>query len=74
MDKLIHDGHHVTITNDGATVMRELQIQHPAARLLADISKAQDDEVRGRERESPEACVRERTRPSPRGARRGRVR
>jgi len=45
MDKLIHDGGHVTITNDGATVMRELQIQHPAARLLADISKAQDDEV-----------------------------
>jgi T-complex protein 1 subunit eta len=45
MDKLIHDGDRVTITNDGATVMRELQIQHPAARLLADISKAQDDEV-----------------------------
>ena len=50
MDKLIHDGDKVVITNDGATVMRELQIQHPAARLLADISKAQDDEVRGRER------------------------
>jgi T-complex protein 1 subunit eta len=45
MDKLIHDGDRVTITNDGATVMRELQIQHPAAKLLADISKAQDDEV-----------------------------
>merc|ERR1711937_199350 len=44
-DKLIHDGDKVVITNDGATVMRELQIQHPAARLLADISKAQDDEV-----------------------------
>merc|ERR1719262_716708 len=45
MDKLIHGGRGVTITNDGATVMRELQIQHPAAKLLADISKAQDDEV-----------------------------
>ena len=45
MDKLIHDGDKVVITNDGATVMRELQIQHPAAKLLADISKAQDDEV-----------------------------
>jgi len=45
MDKLIHGPRGVTITNDGATVMRELDIAHPAAKLLADISKAQDDEV-----------------------------
>ena len=45
MDKLIHDGNDVTVTNDGATVLRKLNIIHPAARVLFDISKAQDDEV-----------------------------
>lgn len=45
MDKLIHDGNEVTVTNDGATVLRKLNIVHPAAKVLFDISKAQDDEV-----------------------------
>jgi len=45
MDKLLHDEHDVTITNDGATVMQKLNIIHPAAKILADIAKAQDDEV-----------------------------
>lgn len=45
MDKLIHDGNDVTVTNDGATVLRKLNIVHPAAKVLFDISKAQDDEV-----------------------------
>lgn len=45
MDKLIHDDHDVTVTNDGATVLRKLNIVHPAAKVLYDISKAQDDEV-----------------------------
>jgi T-complex protein 1 subunit eta len=45
MDKLIHDGNDVTVTNDGATVLRKLNIVHPAARVLFDISRAQDDEV-----------------------------
>ena len=45
MDKLIHDGNDVTVTNDGATVLRKLNIVHPAARVLYDISRAQDDEV-----------------------------
>ena len=45
MDKLIHDGNDVTVTNDGATVLRKLNIIHPAAKVLYDISRAQDDEV-----------------------------
>jgi T-complex protein 1 subunit eta len=45
MDKLIEDGARTTITNDGATVMQKLQVVHPAARILVDISKAQDQEV-----------------------------
>lgn len=46
MDKLIHSANREpTITNDGATVMGLLNISHPAAKLMTDISKAQDDEV-----------------------------
>lgn len=45
MDKLIHDEHQVTITNDGATVVDLLNVVHPAARILVDIAKAQDNDV-----------------------------
>jgi T-complex protein 1 subunit eta len=45
MDKLIHDGGKVTISNDGATLMKCLQVSHPAAKTLVDISLAQDAEV-----------------------------
>jgi T-complex protein 1 subunit eta len=45
MDKLIENNGETTITNDGATVMKKLQIAHPAARILVDIAKAQDMEV-----------------------------
>merc|ERR1719453_1039440 len=45
MDKLIEGEGDTTITNDGATVMKKLNIVHPAARILCDISKAQDNEV-----------------------------
>jgi len=45
MDKLIEDNGDTTITNDGATVMKKLNIVHPAARILVDIAKAQDNEV-----------------------------
>mmetsp|Transcript_30994 Transcript_30994/g.92064 ORF Transcript_30994/g.92064 Transcript_30994/m.92064 type:complete len:564 (-) Transcript_30994:132-1823(-) len=45
MDKLFEDGGQTTITNDGATVLKKLNITHPAARILVDISKAQDAEV-----------------------------
>jgi len=45
MDKLIEAGGEETITNDGATVMKKLQIVHPAAKILVDIARAQDAEV-----------------------------
>lgn len=45
MDKLIFDGKQTTISNDGATIMKLLDIVHPAAKTLVDISMAQDAEV-----------------------------
>jgi len=45
MDKLIHDGRNVTISNDGATLIQLLDIVHPAAKTLVDIAKSQDNEV-----------------------------
>ena len=41
MDKLVHDGQKTTISNDGATIMKLLDIVHPAAKTLVDISMAQ---------------------------------
>ncbi len=46
MDKLIHTNEGVTISNDGATIMKLLDIVHPAAQILVDIAKSQDSEVR----------------------------
>ena len=45
MDKLIHDGKQVTISNDGATLIGLLDIVHPAAKTLVDIARSQDNEV-----------------------------
>ena len=45
MDKLVFDGRAVTISNDGATIMKLLEIAHPAAKTLVDISMSQDAEV-----------------------------
>jgi hypothetical protein len=45
MDKLVYNERSVTISNDGATVMKLLDIVHPAARALVDISISQDSEV-----------------------------
>ncbi|KAF2076391.1 hypothetical protein CYY_002296 [Polysphondylium violaceum] len=46
MDKLVYQSEkNVTISNDGATVMKLLDIVHPAARTLVDIAKSQDSEV-----------------------------
>lgn len=41
MDKLVFDGQKTTISNDGATIMKLLDIVHPAAKTLVDISMAQ---------------------------------
>ncbi|KAJ2079754.1 T-complex protein 1 subunit eta [Coemansia sp. RSA 988] len=46
MDKLIVDSQkRVTISNDGATIMKLLEVVQPAARTLVDIARAQDAEV-----------------------------
>jgi T-complex protein 1 subunit eta len=46
MDKLMVNGRkEVTISNDGATIMKLLDIVHPAAKTLVDIARAQDAEV-----------------------------
>ncbi|KAK5649753.1 hypothetical protein RI129_000782 [Pyrocoelia pectoralis] len=46
LDKLIVDGNgKTTISNDGATIMKLLDIVHPAAKTLVDIAKSQDVEV-----------------------------
>lgn len=46
MDKMLVDGMgDVTITNDGATIMKELDVEHPAAKMMIEISKATDQEV-----------------------------
>nr|CAG4647793.1 EOG090X03U0 [Moina brachiata]SVE92930.1 EOG090X03U0 [Moina brachiata] len=46
MDKLIVDnGGKATISNDGATIMKLLDVVHPAAKTLVDIAKSQDAEV-----------------------------
>eukprot|EP00055_Hartaetosiga_balthica_P000374 m.136356 g.136356 ORF g.136356 m.136356 type:complete len:521 (+) comp10636_c0_seq1:54-1616(+) len=46
MDKMIenHDGG-VTITNDGATILDQIEVLHPAAKMLVQLSKAQDIEA-----------------------------
>lgn len=46
MDKLIvNQKGDVTISNDGATILRLLDIVHPAGKALVDVSRAQDVEV-----------------------------
>jgi thermosome len=46
MDKmLVNNLGDVTITNDGATILKEIDIQHPAAKMMVEISKATDNEV-----------------------------
>jgi T-complex protein 1 subunit eta len=43
MDKMITTGTSTTISNDGATVLKLLDIVHPAAKVLVDIAKSQVD-------------------------------
>jgi len=46
MDKMLVDNMgDVTITNDGATILKEIDVQHPAAKMLIEISKTTDSEV-----------------------------
>jgi thermosome len=46
MDKMLVDGlGDVVITNDGATILDEIDVQHPAAKMMVEVAKTQDDEV-----------------------------
>ncbi|MBI2579483.1 MAG: TCP-1/cpn60 chaperonin family protein [Candidatus Aenigmarchaeota archaeon] len=46
MDKMLVDSiGDVTITNDGATILGEMDIEHPAAKMIVEVSKTQEDEV-----------------------------
>src|SRR5579875_4204614 len=46
MDKMLVDTlGDVTITNDGATILKEIDVQHPAAKMIVEISKTTDNEV-----------------------------
>lgn len=46
MDKMITDGSgDTTITNDGATILSKMEVQHPAAKMLVELSKSQDIEA-----------------------------
>ena len=46
MDKMLVDSlGDVTITNDGATILKEIDVQHPAAKMLVEIAKTTDNEV-----------------------------
>ena len=46
MDKMLVSGSgDVVVTNDGATVLEEMDIEHPAAEMLVDVAESQDEEV-----------------------------
>jgi len=46
MDKmLVASFGDITITNDGAVILKEMDVQHPAAKMMVEVSKTQDDEV-----------------------------
>src|SRR5438876_10115965 len=46
MDKMLVDSMgDVTITNDGATMLKEMDVQHPAAKMIIEVAKTIDNEV-----------------------------
>lgn len=46
MDKMIVDSlGDVTVTNDGVTILEEMQIEHPSAKMVVEVAKTQEDEV-----------------------------
>src|SRR2546426_4852108 len=46
MDKmLVASMGDVTITNDGVTILKEIEVEHPAAKMIVEVAKTQDDEV-----------------------------
>ena len=46
MDKMLVDNAgNITVTNDGVTILSEMEIEHPAAKMLVEIAKTQESEV-----------------------------
>ncbi|MBI4918609.1 thermosome subunit, partial [archaeon] len=46
MDKMIVDSMgDITVTNDGVTILEEMQIEHPAAKMIVEVAKTQEEEV-----------------------------
>src|SRR3989339_115030 len=46
MDKMLVDSTgNITVTNDGVTILEEMEIEHPAAKMIVEIAKTQDKEV-----------------------------
>ena len=46
MDKMIVDGlGDITVTNDGVTILEEIQIEHPSAKMIVEVAKTQESEV-----------------------------
>ncbi|MEM1506748.1 MAG: thermosome subunit beta [Candidatus Bathyarchaeia archaeon] len=46
MDKMLVDSlGDITITNDGAAILKEIEVEHPAAKMMVEVAKAQDDMV-----------------------------
>ena len=46
MDKMIVDSTgDVTVTNDGVTILKEMSIEHPTAKMIVEVAKTQEDEV-----------------------------
>jgi archaeal chaperonin len=46
MDKMLIDSlGDITITNDGAAILNEIEVEHPAAKMMVEIAKTQDDMV-----------------------------
>lgn len=46
LDKMLVDEiGDVTVSNDGATILKLLEVQHPAAKILVDLAQLQDEEV-----------------------------
>src|SRR2546428_1547591 len=46
MDKMLVDSMgDVVITNDGVTILKEIDIEHPAAKMIVEVAKTQDDEA-----------------------------
>ncbi|MEM3012972.1 MAG: thermosome subunit beta [Candidatus Hadarchaeales archaeon] len=46
MDKMLVDSlGDITVTNDGVTILKEMDVEHPAAKMMVEIAKTQEDEA-----------------------------